>query len=491
MLGSQVSQVKKPVGPPRPSPSSSPGPKRASARAARPAGGTRLQAAARGAGCSRPTRPSRSSACAARRSGRGSPTARASSPSAALRQRLALRLRGHERRAAGWALQIRGRPGSAAAGRSVRRRRHHARRGRGQRRRDGTVLGPADPAAQPEPAGEPDETAPAAELSAEERAALEAAEAEERRGRKREPEPPPPPPSEEEVAVRGMQRVLGGLWSGVPRIPARWRSASRRPRRAGRPARRREHPDGTVSIIPFLPNLVSGPPSRARRPRSRRPTRSCSSPARSTGRKSTTRRSARPRSTRRAAGGGRLRGDRRGGEGRAQPTATRPSRPSKNSSASSSGGLAARARQRGRRHLRSTRATSARAPRAGGDEKKEEREAEPGFLYIAALNNPSACARFCRARSSSRLRLARHPAARRERKGFDIHVPAGLRIPTPSSTLPRRRRAEAVRHCVDSFEARQTLASANAYRDAVACRPSRRMSTSTSPTPSSRTPTRR
>jgi len=105
------------------------------------------------------------------------------------------------------------------------------------------------PEAQPETTGEPVEMETEPELAPEDRVEVE--------GEERTP----PPPSEEEVAVRGMGQLMRGLWGGVPRIPGAVALGARLD--GGALAVRlavENTPDGVISIIPFLPNLVSGPP---------------------------------------------------------------------------------------------------------------------------------------------------------------------------------------------------------------------------------------
>ncbi len=72
---------------------------------------------------------------------------------------------------------------------------------------------------------------------------------------------PPPEPSAEEAAVHGLSRVLRNLWSGVPRIPGAVALGLKLDRGALAVRLAVENtPDGTVALIPFLPNIVSGPP---------------------------------------------------------------------------------------------------------------------------------------------------------------------------------------------------------------------------------------
>ncbi|HEX6183151.1 MAG TPA: hypothetical protein VFZ44_04505 [Pyrinomonadaceae bacterium] len=72
---------------------------------------------------------------------------------------------------------------------------------------------------------------------------------------------PPPEPSAEELAVRGLGNVLRNLWGGVPRIPGAVALGVGLDRGALAVRLAVENtPDGTIALIPFLPNIVSGPP---------------------------------------------------------------------------------------------------------------------------------------------------------------------------------------------------------------------------------------
>ncbi|HEX7957602.1 MAG TPA: hypothetical protein VF508_11700, partial [Pyrinomonadaceae bacterium] len=73
--------------------------------------------------------------------------------------------------------------------------------------------------------------------------------------------PTPPEPTAEEKAVRGLSGVMGNLWSGVPRIPGAVALGVGLDRGALAIRLAVENtPDGTIALIPFLPNLVSGAP---------------------------------------------------------------------------------------------------------------------------------------------------------------------------------------------------------------------------------------
>jgi hypothetical protein len=110
-------------------------------------------------------------------------------------------------------------------------------------------------------------------------------------------------------------------------------------------------------------------------------------------------------------------------------------------------------------------------PRRSPEGQKEEREAEPGLLLIATLNNPERLREILpRVLVVFGFSSPSTPQRAEKRKGFDIHVlgeGSGFSYAFVNNFLVAGE-LKAVRHCVDSFDARQTLASTNAYRDAVA-----------------------
>jgi hypothetical protein len=109
-----------------------------------------------------------------------------------------------------------------------------------------TVPAPAEDATPEPDAGE------LVDLTEEERKAIDAAEAAEAEASK---------PSEEQLAVAGMGNVMRGLWGGVPRMPGAFALGVRLDNSAVVMRLAVENSnDGRVSIIPFLPNFVAGPP---------------------------------------------------------------------------------------------------------------------------------------------------------------------------------------------------------------------------------------
>jgi hypothetical protein len=327
--------------------------------------------------------------------------------------------------------------------------------------------------AQPEPTAQPDETGTAPEMSAEERAAIDAeerrvAEADEKAEREAAPQP-----SEEEIAARGMGRLLGGLWGGVPRIPGAVALGARLD--GGALAVRlavENTPDGVVSLIPFLPNLVSGPPVTGET--------AAVAPADAelfvVGSLDWTQvynQTLGAASVNPAALAASFGGEEGGGEGKAEPQPTADEV------------VAAVEKLFGFKFKEDLlpalgNEVAVSLPLNGGDfglgrprlgEKKEEREAEPGFLYLAALNNPERVREILpRVLVAFGFAAPSTPQRAEKRKGFDIHTLGsgdGFSYTFINNFLVAGE-LKAVRHCVDSFDARQTLASTNAYRDAVA-----------------------
>jgi hypothetical protein len=336
-----------------------------------------------------------------------------------------------------------------------------------------TEMAPVNPEAQPEPTEPPAEAATAPEMSAEERAAIDTEEravasADEAAEREKAP-----PPSEEEVASMGMERVMRGLWGGVPRIPGAVALGARLD--GGALAVRlavENTPDGTVAIIPFLPNLISGPPVTGETAEvapadaelfvagsldwTQVYTQTLGAAA------------VNPAALTASFGGG----DEGGAKAEHQPTADET--------------IAAVEKLFGFKFkddllpaLGNEVAVS--LPLDGGEfglgrprvaEKKgEESEAEPGFLYLAALNNPDRVREILpRVLVAFGIAPLGTPPRSEKRKGFDIQTlgaGGGLSYTFINNFLVAGE-LKAVRHCVDSFDARQTLASTNAYRDAVA-----------------------
>lgn len=329
---------------------------------------------------------------------------------------------------------------------------------------------PDPEAAQTETEGRPAETEPAAAAANEELAAtLEAGVGGEESA---QPEPPPPP-SEEEVAVRGMGRVLSGLWGGVPRIPGAVALGARLD--GGALAVRlavENTPDGVISIIPFLPNIVSGPPvtgeTAAVAPADAELFVAGSLDWTQVYNQTLGAAALSPL----MASGPTYDGDDTEKKAEHQPTVDET--------------IAAVEKLFGFKFkedllpalgnevaisLPLSTGDFRLAGLGGGEEKKAERDAEPGFLYIAALNNPDRMREILPGvLVVFGLTAPGNPQRAEKRKGFDIHVlgeGSGLSYTIINNFLVAGE-LKAVRHCVDSFDSRQTLASTNVYRDAVA-----------------------
>ncbi len=116
-----------------------------------------------------------------------------------------------------------------------------------------------DPAATPEPTAEPTlEPTPEEGGGTLSVAAVDAEGEGEGEG---EAPPPPPEPTAEDRAVRGLDRIMQNLGFGVPRIPGALALGVGLDRGALAVRLAVENtPDGAIALIPFLPNIVSGPP---------------------------------------------------------------------------------------------------------------------------------------------------------------------------------------------------------------------------------------
>ena len=105
----------------------------------------------------------------------------------------------------------------------------------------------------------------------------------------------------------------------------------------------------------------------------------------------------------------------------------------------------------------------------GPARKKEETDSEPGLAFIVALNDhdkvqeilPRALAAF------QFVSLGSTFAAPEKREGFEIRSAGEFSYTVINNFLVASGDVKAVRHVVDSYAARRTLASTNAYRDAI------------------------
>jgi hypothetical protein len=111
------------------------------------------------------------------------------------------------------------------------------------------------------------------------------------------------------------------------------------------------------------------------------------------------------------------------------------------------------------------------ATRRGGEEKeekKEERDAEPGFTLILSLNDTDKV-REILPRVLVAFGMVTPEAVwsqPEKRAGFEIRAAGSFAYTTIGDFLVLGE-PKAVRHCIDSYDARRTLAASNAYRDAT------------------------
>ncbi|HEX8558781.1 MAG TPA: hypothetical protein VF668_11780 [Pyrinomonadaceae bacterium] len=291
---------------------------------------------------------------------------------------------------------------------------------------------------------------------------------------------PEPEPSAEELAARGLSGVMRNLWGGVPRIPGAVAFGLGLDRGAVTLRVAVENtPDGAVAVIPFLPNVLSGAPVSAEA--------AAVAPADAelfvagsldwVGIYNSTLGAASVN----AAGlvGSMSGGEEGGGAGERQPTADETIAaveklfgfkfkedllPSLGAEVAFSMPLDA--------GDFSPLPRGARAPAEGEGEKEEERDAEPGPLFYASLNN-TAKMREILPRVFVALGFVSAGApqpAPEKRQGFEIRTLGasdGLSYAILGDFLVVGE-LRAVRHCVDKFASGGTLAASNAYRDATA-----------------------
>jgi hypothetical protein len=332
----------------------------------------------------------------------------------------------------------------------------------------------------PEPSPEEARPEPSTDTSAEEAASqaeaeARMAEAEKNLGGHEESlktAPTPPPPSEEELAVRGMGGLMRSLWGGVPRIPGAVALGVGIER--GSLAVRlavENTPDGTIALIPFLPNLVSGPPVTTRAaevaPADAELFFSGSLDWEQLYNSTLGAASLNLPSVLDMAR------DDDEGDG---PKRERPPSPDETIKAiekvfgfkfredllpalgheiafsmpldAADFGIPARGRAE--------------------DEKKEERDAEPGFVLIISLNDPDKV-REILPRVLAAFGVVAGEATwsqPEKRAGFELRAAGSFAYTTIGDFLVLGE-PKAVRHCIDSYDARRTLAATNAYRDAT------------------------
>ncbi|HEX8499805.1 MAG TPA: hypothetical protein VF659_04370 [Pyrinomonadaceae bacterium] len=292
-------------------------------------------------------------------------------------------------------------------------------------------------------------------------------------------EAPPPPPSAEEVAVRGLERVLRNLWGGVPRIPGAVALGLGLDRGALAVRLAVEStPEGTIALIPFLPNIVSGPPvtaeSAAVAPADAELFVAGSLNWEHVYNSTLGAASVNPAGLMAAVN---MRGDdpEDGEKAEREPSADETIAaveklfgfkfkeellPSLGNEVALSMPLDARDFGIG-----------SRGPRAGAPEEEKERDAEAGPVFIASLND-TAKMREILPRVFVALGFVSPgvaQAAPEKREGYEIRTlgaAGGISYAIVNNFLLVGE-LKAVRHCIDSFASRRTLAASNDYRDAT------------------------
>lgn len=286
-------------------------------------------------------------------------------------------------------------------------------------------------------------------------------------------------PTEEEIAARQLSGVLSGLWGGIPRIPGA--VALGMGLGGGTFAVRVavENPsDGTINVIPFLPNVISGAPVTAEAAEV--------APADAdiffatsldwaqiyTSTLGTASLSPSYNITGNMIGGG-------SDEGEAGGAASNEKPPTPDETIALIEKLF---RFKFKEDLLPSLGNEVAISMpldifgAGlvgsrrGIQKKEEKDSEAGFAFIISLNNPEKI-REILPRVMAALTYAAPDAAgggtSERREGFEIRASSGVVYAIINNFLVISNEAKAVRHVVDSFAARRTLAASNAYRDST------------------------
>lgn len=107
--------------------------------------------------------------------------------------------------------------------------------------------------------------------------------------------------------------------------------------------------------------------------------------------------------------------------------------------------------------------------RRARDKKGDEKDSEPGFAVIVSLNNPEKI-REIFPRVLAALSFAMPEAgggAREQREGYEIRAAGGIVYVIINNFLVASTEVKSVRYVVDSFAARRTLAVSNSYRDST------------------------
>ncbi|HEX3559193.1 MAG TPA: DUF3352 domain-containing protein [Pyrinomonadaceae bacterium] len=281
-------------------------------------------------------------------------------------------------------------------------------------------------------------------------------------------------PSEEQLAVRHMEGVLRNLFEGAPRIPGAVALGVSLDGGALKVRLGVENtPDGIVSIIPFLPNVISGPPVTAAAAEVAPAdadifvTTSLDWTQIYTATLGTA--SLNPEYTRAMwedAEGADTAGAKAGAK---EPTADET--------------VAAVEKLFGFKFkedllpaLGNEVAISAPFDSVFGSykvkrpgEKEEEKDSEPGIIFIVSLNNPDKI-RELLPRVFTALNFVSTGAAfapPEKREGFEIRAAGGVAYAVMDNFLVVSENARVVRHCIDAYAARRTLAAADSYRNST------------------------
>ncbi|HWW75875.1 MAG TPA: hypothetical protein VNZ44_10780, partial [Pyrinomonadaceae bacterium] len=287
--------------------------------------------------------------------------------------------------------------------------------------------------------------------------------------------PTPPPPSEEELAVRGLSGLMRGLWGGVPRIPGAVALGVGIERGALAVRLAVENtPDGTIALVPFLPNLVSGPPVTTRA------AEVAPSDAELFFSGSLDWEQLYNSTLGAAALNPALTAGLFEGEGGDEDGPKREPTPSPDET------IKAIEKVFGFKFREDLLPSlghevafsmpldasdfgipSRRAPEEG-EGKKEERDAEPGFVLIISLNDPDKVREILpRVLTAFGMVSGETPWSRPEKRaGFELRAAGSFAYTTIGDFLVLGE-PKAVRHCIDSYDSRRTLAATNAYRDAT------------------------
>ncbi|HJQ35363.1 MAG TPA: DUF3352 domain-containing protein, partial [Pyrinomonadaceae bacterium] len=344
-----------------------------------------------------------------------------------------------------------------------------------------TTATTTEPSAQPtpEPSTEETQPEPSPDPSAEEAASqaeMEARAAEAEANLREHEEslktaPTPPPPSEEELAVRGLSGMLRSLWGGAPRIPGAVALGVGLER--GSLAVRlavENTPDGTIALVPFLPNLVSGPPVTTRAaevaPSDAALFFSGSLDWEQVYNSTLGAAALNPALTAGLFDGGDEDGPKR--ERQPSPDETIKAIEKVFGFKFREDLLPALGHEIAFSMPLDASDFGIPSRRGAEEEKKEERAAEPGFVLIISLNDPDKM-REILPRVLTAFGIVTGEATwsqPEKRAGFELRAAGSFAYTTIGDFLVLGE-PKAVRHCIDSYDARRTLAATNAYRDAT------------------------